>query len=194
MNYVNTLSCLFAILQDCNASDTDERQPWQDAKDCRQRGGAYGHVREAIVALAGETIVEHWAETGDFDLTLADRLYLAAGQEPAGHEPAIEQEAGEHLARLVRRAKNAIDSREMILKDRIDMLERQAVEAAESLSSASAMLSTSHPDHMRHYAPTALARSRHLADCVQEIEHAKTRLREIEGLRESILTDPRHFA
>ena len=75
MNYVETIRNLFAILADCNTADCDEqRQSWQVAGDSSQRHGAYGHVRAAIVALAGESIVAHWADSGEIDITLADRL------------------------------------------------------------------------------------------------------------------------
>lgn len=193
MNYVETIHSLFAILSDCNMSDTDDRQPWQTVQDCRQRGGAYGHVREAIVALAGEAIVEDWAHTGSVDITLADRLHFAAGHtEPAGEYPAAEH-AAEGLARLTRRVKLALDAREEALTELLDEHETQAVEAVQMLSGTVHTAATTPLSQMRYYSPVAAARAKHLHEAVQDMETTRSRLKEVQGLRESILTAPHHF-
>lgn len=194
MNYVETIHSLFAILHDCNMGDTDQRQPWQIAGDCIQRGGAYGHVRNAIVALAGEAIVEDWAHTGSVDITLADRLHLAAGHtEPAGEYPAAEHAAAEGLARLTRRVKLALDAREEALTESLDEHETNAAEAVQMLSGTAHTAATTPLDKIRYYSPVAAARAKHLHEAVQEMEAVRWRLKEVQGLRESILTAPHHF-
>ena len=194
MNYVETIHSLFAILHDCNMGDTDERQPWQIAGDCIQRGGAYGHVRNAIVALAGEAIVEDWAHTGSVDITLADRLHFAAGStEPAGEYPAAEHAAAEGLARLTRRVKLALDAREESLTELLDEQEAQAVEAVQMLSGTAHTAATTPLGQMRYFAPVVASRGQYLQKTVQEMETTRSRLKEVQGLRESILTAPHHF-
>jgi hypothetical protein len=73
VNYRETLNALFWVLETCNAADSSGAQPWQIPEDANSRGGAYGHVRNAIVALAGEEIVAKWAETGGIDWNLVNR-------------------------------------------------------------------------------------------------------------------------
>ena len=73
MNYESTINALFAQLATANAADSDNSQRWQRADDANQRAGFYGHLRAAIVAIAGEAIVEYWAATNEVDLKLANR-------------------------------------------------------------------------------------------------------------------------
>ena len=74
MSYEKTIACLFQILADCNRGDSDVAQSWQRSIDASQRHGAYGCVRAAIVALAGEAIVEYWGQSNEIVFELADRL------------------------------------------------------------------------------------------------------------------------
>jgi hypothetical protein len=75
MSYEQTIKNLFELLATANLadSDSDDRQSWQNPDDASQRIGYYGHLRSAIVAIAGEEIVEDWANTGEVDMSLANR-------------------------------------------------------------------------------------------------------------------------
>ena len=75
MNYAETLNNLFAMLAQANLADSDDNaRPWQRPIDASQRAGCYGHIRAAIVAIAGEHIVEHWDSTNEVDHSLANRV------------------------------------------------------------------------------------------------------------------------
>ena len=75
MDYRTTIETLFGLLSQANAGDCVEcREEWQRADDASQRSGLYGHLRNAIVAIAGEEIVEYWAETNELIFALANRL------------------------------------------------------------------------------------------------------------------------
>lgn len=78
-NYRETLETLFGLLHQANMADSDNpaRQPWQlwhDAAQNTQWGlGYYGSIRNAVVQIAGEAIVDYWEETGEIDFSLATR-------------------------------------------------------------------------------------------------------------------------
>jgi len=73
MTYEEVIKNLFSVLAVCNAADSRERQTWQHYDDSSQRFGAYGDIRKAIIKLAGEEIVDHWADTNEIDMSLASR-------------------------------------------------------------------------------------------------------------------------
>ena len=77
MNYHETLTVLFGLLRQASLSDSREKRDWQLWEDGIQNTqwglGYYGSIRNAIVQIAGEAIVEHWAETNEIDLSLATR-------------------------------------------------------------------------------------------------------------------------
>lgn len=78
MNYRETLDCLFSMLAQANLADSDDSSlAWQATTDASQRVGYYGHLRNAIVAIAGEAIVEHWVATNEVDYALACRASKA---------------------------------------------------------------------------------------------------------------------
>lgn len=193
MNYVETIRSLFAILADCNASDcVEQRQPWQRADDASQRCGAYGHIRAAIIALAGETIVEDWAECGEVDITLANRLSMAVDRtEPAGEYPP--QTSAEDVARLTLRVTRSLDRREAWLVAGIDEAEAETWAASQRAAEAAAEIQDAAAEQIGMLAERVAQHGREVDAGVARQESLRSRLREIQGLRESILTAPRHF-
>jgi hypothetical protein len=73
MTYEQTIRNLFRILHQCNAADGHNAADWQHPMDASSSTGAYGHIRKAIEALAGEDVIDHCAKTGELDPTLCDR-------------------------------------------------------------------------------------------------------------------------
>ena len=73
MKYQDTIRTLFRQLAQANQADSNNAEAWQQPDDANQQDGLYGHLRSAIIAIAGEAIVEHWAKTNEVDLTLANR-------------------------------------------------------------------------------------------------------------------------
>lgn len=71
--YHQRIEQLFGLLALANAADSDQAEPWQHIDDASQRNGFYGHIHNAIVAIAGQRIVDYWSETNEIDLNLADR-------------------------------------------------------------------------------------------------------------------------
>ena len=75
MNYRETVETLFKLLALANLADSDSKQNWQEAGDSMNRPGKlYGELRHAIQSIAGEAIIEHWAETGELVMKLASRI------------------------------------------------------------------------------------------------------------------------
>jgi hypothetical protein len=83
-SYHTTITTLFKLLALANRADGDGNpcdggsEEWQSADDASQstipeRNGFYGHIHESIVAIAGQEIVDHWAETMEVELSLASR-------------------------------------------------------------------------------------------------------------------------
>ena len=72
MTYQETIEMLFDLLFQANLACSDQAQEWQWPGDAAING-AYGSIRQAIIDIAGEKIVDRWAETGEIDLYLADR-------------------------------------------------------------------------------------------------------------------------
>lgn len=72
-DYHRTICSLFETLEALNTADSSAPVSWTRKQDSCQATGAYGHISDAIISLAGIKIVEHWVETGEVDLTLADR-------------------------------------------------------------------------------------------------------------------------
>jgi len=64
----NILS-LFRLLSEVDKAD---REPLQWHHDDDQLG-YYGHIRAALISIAGSAIVDHWDETGEIEYLLADR-------------------------------------------------------------------------------------------------------------------------
>ena len=69
--YNNTIRNLFELLRQANLADSLQKHEWQKADDAC--GDYYQAIRAAIVAIAGDHIIEHEAETGEVDPRLADR-------------------------------------------------------------------------------------------------------------------------
>ena len=74
MSYYEMITQLFTLLALLNTSDSDDKgATWLRVEDSSQVLGAYGDVNKAIVKLAGQAIVDHWCNTNEVDLTLANR-------------------------------------------------------------------------------------------------------------------------
>ena len=73
VGYEAAIRSLFALLATANFADSDEKQPWQKSQDSSEHYGLYGHVRAAIISIAGEMIVRHWEQTNELFIELADR-------------------------------------------------------------------------------------------------------------------------
>lgn len=74
VEYEKRLNSLFSLLSFANTADSDASELWMHPNDSMLiEGTLYYHIRCAIVAIAGEAIVEHWAKTGEVDTSLADR-------------------------------------------------------------------------------------------------------------------------
>lgn len=72
LSYSTQIKSLFAILDCCNLANSDNKQGWQKPGDAYD-GGAFGKVRDALIELAGVSIYEHWLDTGEIDMQLANR-------------------------------------------------------------------------------------------------------------------------
>ena len=71
-NYHLTITNLFDMLSQANLADTEFKAWWQTLSDADGHG-YYGHIRKAIVEIAGEKIVRHWEDTNEVCLDLASR-------------------------------------------------------------------------------------------------------------------------
>lgn len=79
-SYITTILDLFRLLTLANESDQITKKEWQLPWDANERPNAlgtlrfFGSIKSAIVAIAGEKIVDHWAETNEVDINLANRM------------------------------------------------------------------------------------------------------------------------
>lgn len=73
-HYRQTIHTLFDLLAQANKGDSEYRKDWQNANDPYQGDAYYGHLRRAIIAIAGLPIQEHWADYNEINFDLADRL------------------------------------------------------------------------------------------------------------------------
>ena len=62
---------LFDIAVDCNAADSNQPADWTVTNDAFSTS-TFGAIKTAIVQLAGEAIFNHWIETNNVDLDLAE--------------------------------------------------------------------------------------------------------------------------
>ena len=84
-DYHSTILDLFGLLSLANAADAGHLAGWPRPADARQYGGFRSHIRDAIIAIAGEAIVDEWADSGDIDLDLASRSHSPAARTIASH-------------------------------------------------------------------------------------------------------------
>jgi hypothetical protein len=73
VDYETAIRSLFDLLATANFADSDEKQPWQTGRDAMQQGGFYGHIRAAIIEVAGLEIVRNWEQFNELELSLANR-------------------------------------------------------------------------------------------------------------------------
>lgn len=75
MNYEETIHHLFALLELANLGDSDIAEHWQHEDDPYQHPKYfYGAIHNAIEAIAGPEILEHWCTTSEIDINLANRI------------------------------------------------------------------------------------------------------------------------
>jgi len=74
MSYLETVTALFSLLETANLADSDKSADWQESNDACGGSLYYGTLRDAIINIAGMAIVNHWAETNEIDLSLANRI------------------------------------------------------------------------------------------------------------------------
>jgi hypothetical protein len=79
-HYHKTIIDLFTLLEQANAADSDNNaKDWQVSYDCLLETDPtdcdyyYTHLHRAIKSIAGDAILQHWAEFGEIDLDLASR-------------------------------------------------------------------------------------------------------------------------
>lgn len=74
MTYEEVVTQLFNLLRLANDADHDDMAlDWQKSYDAGQ-GNFYGSINKAIQQIAGNKIVDHWCETNEINMSLADRL------------------------------------------------------------------------------------------------------------------------
>lgn len=72
-SYHARIESLFALLVEANTADCVEaREGWQRHQDAEQRN-YFGHIANAIKAIAGDSIYDHWVESSEVNLQLANR-------------------------------------------------------------------------------------------------------------------------
>jgi hypothetical protein len=72
--YHDRIVTLFCMLDEANRADhSDMAAPWQKPNDASHCHGYYGHIHNAIKAIAGTRIIDHWCDCHELDLSLADR-------------------------------------------------------------------------------------------------------------------------
>jgi hypothetical protein len=75
MGYEETVRMLFEMLEQANRADhtnDEDRKDWQRPHDSGQ-SNYYGHIYNAIKAIAGTAILDHHSDTWEVDMSLADR-------------------------------------------------------------------------------------------------------------------------
>lgn len=70
--YHSRIETLFCMLDEANRADGYDAAPWQQSRDANQ-SSYYGHISNAITAIAGTRILYHWLDCHELDLSLADR-------------------------------------------------------------------------------------------------------------------------
>lgn len=73
--YTETIQTLFALLRQANLADIRlQAEKWQKPNDASLHVGCYYRgIRNALIAIAGYDIVANEIETGEIDMSLADR-------------------------------------------------------------------------------------------------------------------------
>jgi hypothetical protein len=77
--YIVTLTTMFALLLRANNAGTPEAQAWQERRDSQvfvPKPGVsmFKGMWDAIAAIAGSEILNHWSDTGEIDYNLASRM------------------------------------------------------------------------------------------------------------------------
>lgn len=73
MKYKEVVETLFKLLAVANAADADDAADWQAPKDANQRDGLFGDIHKAILRIAGNDVLDHWAASGEVEMRLCRR-------------------------------------------------------------------------------------------------------------------------
>lgn len=73
MVYKEVVETLFKLLAVANAADSHEAVSWQSPEDANERDGWYGDICKAILRIAGQNVLNHWAEYNDVNMRLCFR-------------------------------------------------------------------------------------------------------------------------
>lgn len=77
-SYHATITTLFDLLELANRADSDSAESWQVADDARQTlhpayQGLFGRIYDSIGDIAGYEILDHWIDSAEVELSLANR-------------------------------------------------------------------------------------------------------------------------
>ena len=77
-SYHATITTLFDLLELANRADTDNAEAWQVGDDARQTlhpayQGLFGRIYDSIGDIAGYEILDHWIDSAEVELSLANR-------------------------------------------------------------------------------------------------------------------------
>jgi len=70
-NYAKTVFALFGLLADARNANTFLADDWHQDSDAE---GYFNCLKQAIIEIAGEPIVNQWLSTSQVDITLATRF------------------------------------------------------------------------------------------------------------------------
>lgn len=73
MKYKEVVETLFKLLAVANAADSHEAADWQSPKDADERDGWYGDIHKAIRRIAGQNVLDEWAENNEVHMHLCFR-------------------------------------------------------------------------------------------------------------------------
>ena len=79
IGYAQAIDNLLAVLATSNYADREQPVGWLRPGDAWQHDGLYGDVWNALKRIAGPEFMEHLAETGEADMSLARRDSAAHG-------------------------------------------------------------------------------------------------------------------
>jgi len=71
--YKADIEMLVLLMERMNAADSEQALLYQRPEDASTRG-AYGHLRQALILLAGREFVEVLSQDGEVHIFLANRL------------------------------------------------------------------------------------------------------------------------
>lgn len=73
MKYKEVVEALFKLLAVANAADADDAADWQTPADADEREGWYGDIHKAIRRIAGQNVLDYWADYNELNMGLCRR-------------------------------------------------------------------------------------------------------------------------